>query len=150
MTDAVELPYPSYAAVCLPDQLQFNPMDVLASLADELRRAGGLVIEGARVTRVSGAGSCELITSAGRLTADNVVLATGIPFLDRGLYFAKVTAQRSYALGFRVSTPIPRRMYISADAPTRSLRTRFTRAKSSCSSVATVTRWVAIRRTPQI
>ena len=81
------------------------------------------MIEGARVTGVSGRSSCELITSAGRLTADNVVLATGIPFLDRGLYFAKVTAQRSYALGFRVSTPIPRGMYISADAPTRSLRT---------------------------
>ena len=123
MTDATELPFPSYAAVCLPDQLQFNPVDVLASMVEELRRAGGLVIEGARVTGVSGGTSCELVTSAGRLTADNVVLATGIPFLDRGLYFAKVTAQRSYALGFRVSTPIPRGMYISADAPTRSLRT---------------------------
>ena len=91
MTDAVELPFPSYAAVRLPDQLQFNPVDVLASLAEELRRTGGLVIERARVTGVSGRSSCELITSAGRLTADNVVLASGIPFLDRGLYFAKVT-----------------------------------------------------------
>jgi hypothetical protein len=84
MTDAVELPFPSYAAVCLPGQLQFNPVEVLAALTEELRRAGGLVIEGARVTGVSGRTSCEVITSAGRLTADNVVLATGIPFLDRG------------------------------------------------------------------
>ena len=43
MTDAVELPFPSYAAVCLPGQLQFNPVDVLAALTEELRRAGGLV-----------------------------------------------------------------------------------------------------------
>jgi nitrite reductase/ring-hydroxylating ferredoxin subunit len=43
--------------------------------------------------------------------------------MDRGLYFTKVTAQRSYALAFRVPTPIPRGMYISADSPTRSLRT---------------------------
>ena len=123
MTDAVELPYPTYAALCLPDQQQVDPVDVLAALVRGLRGAGGVVIEGVRVTRVAGNKSCELITSAGTVTADNVVLATGIPFLDRGLYFAKVTAQRSYALGFRVSTPIPRGMYISADAPTRSLRT---------------------------
>jgi len=123
MADAVELPYPTYAAVCLPDQLQFNPLDVLASLTGELRSAGGLVIEGARVTGVSGGQTCELTTSAGSVTADHVVLASGIPFLDRGLYFAKVTAQRSYALAFRVGGAIPRGMYISADAPTRSLRT---------------------------
>jgi Rieske Fe-S protein len=57
------------------------------------------------------------------VTADNVILATGIPFLDRGLYFAKVTPQRSYALAFRVPGTIPRGMYLSADSPTRSLRT---------------------------
>ena len=66
MTDASELPYPSYGAVCLPDQLQFNPVDVLASLVAELRAAGGLVIQEARVTGVSTGRSCELVTSAGR------------------------------------------------------------------------------------
>ena len=123
MTDAVELPYPTYAAVCLPDQLQVNPVDVLAALARELRARAETLIEGVRVTRVARDESCQLITSAGSVTADNVVLATGIPFLDRGLYFAKVTAQRSYALAFRGATQIPQGMYISADSPTRSLRT---------------------------
>ena len=123
MTDAVELPYPTYAALCLPDQQQVDPVDVLAALVRGLRGAGGVVIEGFRLTRVAGNKSCELITSAGTVTADNVVLATGIPFLDRGLYFAKVTAQRSYALAFRGATQVPRGMYISADSPTRSLRT---------------------------
>jgi glycine/D-amino acid oxidase-like deaminating enzyme/nitrite reductase/ring-hydroxylating ferredoxin subunit len=123
MTDAVELPYPSYAALCLPDQLQVNPMDILAALARDLRQAGGVLIDSARVTEVGHNESCELITPSGSLTADTVVLATGIPFLDRGLYFAKVTAQRSYVLAFRGATQVPRGMYISADAPTRSLRT---------------------------
>lgn len=123
MTDAVELPYPTYAALCLPDQLQTDPMDVLAALARGLRVAGGVLIEDVRVTRVAREGSCKLITSAGDVTADDVVLATGIPFLDRGLYFAKVTAHRSYALAFRGAMEIPRGMYISADSPTRSLRT---------------------------
>jgi glycine/D-amino acid oxidase-like deaminating enzyme/nitrite reductase/ring-hydroxylating ferredoxin subunit len=123
MTDAVELPYPTYGAVCLRDQLQFNPVDVLAALVRELREAGGVVIDGVRVIKVDSGESSEVITSAGRVMANNVVLANGIPFLDRGLYFAKVTAQRSYALAFRVPTQIPRGMYISADSPTRSLRT---------------------------
>jgi glycine/D-amino acid oxidase-like deaminating enzyme/nitrite reductase/ring-hydroxylating ferredoxin subunit len=123
MTDAIELPYPTYATICLPDQLQIDPAQTLAALAQELREAGGVLIEGSRVTRVARNERCELITPAGSVTADNVVLTTGIPFLDRGLYFAKVTAQRSYALAFRVAAPILRGMYISADAPTRSLRT---------------------------
>jgi glycine/D-amino acid oxidase-like deaminating enzyme/nitrite reductase/ring-hydroxylating ferredoxin subunit len=123
MTDAVELPFPTYAAVCLPDQLQCNPVAVLSDVARELRSAGGVLIEGVRVIRVVPGERSQLITSAGGVTANDVVLATGIPFLDRGLYFAKVTAQRSYALAFRVGAPIPRGMYISADSPTRSLRT---------------------------
>ncbi len=123
MADAVELPYPTYAALCLPDQLQVDPMDMLAALSRDLREAGGTLIEGVRVTRVARDESCELITPAGNVTAGAVVLATGLPFLDRGLYFAKVTAHRSYALAFRGAMQIPRGMYISADSPTRSLRT---------------------------
>jgi glycine/D-amino acid oxidase-like deaminating enzyme/nitrite reductase/ring-hydroxylating ferredoxin subunit len=123
MTDAVELPYPTYAALCLPDQRQVDPMDLLAALARGLRVAGGVLIEGVRVTRVAREERYELMTPAGNVIADNVVLATGIPFLDRGLYFTKVTAHRSYALAFRGTTQIPRGMYISADSPTRSLRT---------------------------
>jgi glycine/D-amino acid oxidase-like deaminating enzyme/nitrite reductase/ring-hydroxylating ferredoxin subunit len=123
MPDAVELPYPTYAALSLPDQLQVDPVDLLNALARDLRQAGGILIAGTRVTRVARDKPCELITSAGSFTADTVVLATGIPFLDRGLYFAKVTAHRSYALAFRGASQLPRGMYISADAPTRSLRT---------------------------
>jgi glycine/D-amino acid oxidase-like deaminating enzyme/nitrite reductase/ring-hydroxylating ferredoxin subunit len=123
MTDAVELPYPTYAAVRLPDQVQVHPMEVLAALAQDLRAAGGVLNERVRVTRIARDERCQLITSSGNVTADNVVLATGIPFLDRGLYFTKVTAQRSYVLAFRGATQFPQGMYISADPPTRSLRT---------------------------
>jgi nitrite reductase/ring-hydroxylating ferredoxin subunit len=56
-----------------------------------------------------------------RVRAENVVLATGIPVLDRGLYFAKVEPQRSYALAFRHPSP-PELMLLSAGSPTRSVR----------------------------
>jgi nitrite reductase/ring-hydroxylating ferredoxin subunit len=50
------------------------------------------------------------------------VLATGIPILDRGLFFARLKPQRSYCLGFDVPGEITRSMFISVDSPTRSVR----------------------------
>ena len=120
---ATELPFPTYGAVRLRDQAQLDPMDVLAALAAELRGRGGRIVERARVSDLDLSARASLNTTAGAVSAENVILATGIPFLDRGLYFAKVTPQRSYAIAFDVDGPIPRGMYISADAPTRSLRT---------------------------
>ena len=123
LEDAVELPYSTYGAVRLPDQAQLYPMDLLIALARELRERNGLLIEGLRVRKISVEQSATVATSRGNLVADHVVIASGIPFLDRGLYFAKVTPQRSYALAFRVPGDRPQGMYISADTPTRSLRT---------------------------
>ena len=53
--------------------------------------------------------------------AEHVILATGTPMLDRGLYFAKVEPLRSYALAFDASD-IPDGMFLSAGSPVRSVR----------------------------
>jgi Rieske Fe-S protein len=50
-----------------------------------------------------------------------VIVATGMPILDRGLYFARQTPTRSYIVAVRAPWQ-SRGMYISADQPTRSLR----------------------------
>lgn len=123
-TDADELPYRTFGAVRLPDQAQFDPLPLLAALIAELTSRGGQLVEHQRVDGVSTRRfEATVSTSAGEVTADHVVVASGIPFLDRGLYFAKVKPQRSYAVAYRVPGPIPRGMYISVDSPTRSLRT---------------------------
>jgi glycine/D-amino acid oxidase-like deaminating enzyme/nitrite reductase/ring-hydroxylating ferredoxin subunit len=121
--DADELPYPSHGAVRLAEQAQFNPLDLLTALAAELRSRDGVLVEGVRVVDVAVESRVKVRTDAGTVTAENVILATGVPFLDRGLYFVKVTPKRSYALAFRVPGDLPRGMYLSADPPTRSLRT---------------------------
>ena len=121
--DAVELPYSSYGAIRLPDQAQLYPLDLLITLATELRSLGGVLVEGLRVLNVKVGSHASVETGRGTVTADQVVLASGVPFLDRGLYFAKVTPQRSYVVAFRVPGATPRGMYLSADTPTRSLRT---------------------------
>jgi nitrite reductase/ring-hydroxylating ferredoxin subunit len=62
-------------------------------------------------------------TTGGAVLADHVVVATHVPFLDRGLYFARQAPTRSYCLAARLAggTP-PRGMWISAGGTTRSLR----------------------------
>src|SRR5690625_3761328 len=48
-TEDAGLPYRTYGALRLPDQAQFDPMDVLASMVADLRSRGGRVFQGVRV-----------------------------------------------------------------------------------------------------
>ncbi|SDS79389.1 Glycine/D-amino acid oxidase [Nocardioides scoriae] len=121
--------FPVHRATGLADQAQFDPMDVLAALVAQVRAHGGTVHQGHRVTGADVAGGIQggpsLDLADGRtLRAREVVLATGGPLLDRGLHFAKMEAQRSYALAFRTTeqTPPPDGMYLSAGSDSRSVR----------------------------
>ena len=124
MTDAVSLPFETFGALRLADQAQFDPMQVLHELLRDFRSHGGLLHTHCRFTGVEVRRMrSHITTTRGTIDSSNVVLATGAPVLDRGLHFAKQTPNRSYALAFKPSSPAPEGMYISAGAPTRSLRT---------------------------
>ncbi len=123
-----ELPYPTAGGVLVSDQAQFDPIQVLAALAAEARSLGVRIVQqqrvsGVRTHRIGLLAVQRVQTPAGALDADQVVLASGVPFLDRGLYFAKTTPQRSYAAAYAVPGPIPDAMYLSSGEPSRSLRT---------------------------
>lgn len=120
----IDLPVPCSGAVVLDGQAQLDPMPVLAALAGDLVSHGGVLLEHRRVTQVRSAGRARyrVVTEHGDLTADRVVLATGIPILDRGGFFARLVPERSYALAFAMPDGAPGGMYLSADSPTRSLR----------------------------
>ena len=125
-TTDTDLPFPVTSGLRLADQAQFDPVEVCLALRDELVSRGGSVVERIRVTGVSTAADwVTLRTSLGELRARRVVLATGMPVLDRGLDFAQLQPQRSYALGFHMpdGTHVPQGMYLSVDSPGRSLRT---------------------------
>ncbi|BCW10974.1 MULTISPECIES: FAD-dependent oxidoreductase [Micrococcaceae] len=117
------LPFPVVEALELEDQAQIHPMDVLETLASDIREHGGLIVEGVQVRNVGSELPLGVSTSRGTFTADTVVVATGTPILDRGLYFAKLEPNRSYAAALRMPGHIPQGMYLSIDAPTRSQRT---------------------------
>lgn len=121
--DSPDLPFPTHGAVALDDQAQIDPIIVLTELVREFTEHGGVLLEGERVVRV-GAGSTPVVrTSTGlQIHADDVVLATGTPILDRGAHFARLEAQRSYVLMYSGVQP-PSEMLLSAGSPTRSLRT---------------------------
>jgi Rieske Fe-S protein len=115
-------------------------MDVVRALDRDLRARQGVVRTGARVTKLRTSRHptrgrvCVLETDVpgglAEVTAERVVLATGTPVLDRGGFFARLEPNRSYAMAFSVPDEalVPTGMYISADSPTRSVRTAPTRA----------------------
>jgi glycine/D-amino acid oxidase-like deaminating enzyme/nitrite reductase/ring-hydroxylating ferredoxin subunit len=122
-TTETELPFP-VAAVRLDDQAQFHPRRFCLGLAATLPGGGSHVFEHSPVLDVDDASPATVTTASGTVRAGKVVLATHLPFLDRGLFFAKCWPERSYAIAVRPGpdTPEITGMYLSADQPTRSLR----------------------------
>ncbi len=119
----LDVPFDNYGGVVLAEQAQLDPMDLLTALAAQLREHGGSVHQGMRVTDVSWTGRRTVTLGNGqKVEADNVVLATGSPILDRGLYFAKLEPLRSYALAFETAGDVPDGMFLSAGSPSRSVR----------------------------
>jgi glycine/D-amino acid oxidase-like deaminating enzyme/nitrite reductase/ring-hydroxylating ferredoxin subunit len=120
------LPYDVTASIALPDQAQFHPMELLGAMLTEYEELGGTLHLGCRYLTVDVGSPCGGGPPRGGRRADRLVLATGTPVLDRGGYFARLKALRSYAVACRVTEPVPEGMYLSVDDPTRSLRTALT------------------------
>jgi len=126
--DDIDVPFPFYGGVRLARQAQFDPMPLLDSLIVELEERGGRLAQGVRVQSVSGEGdglALHVRTTDGDefdVHAGQCVLATGIPILDRGGFFARLKPSRSYCMAYKVPGNTTRGMYLSADSPTRSVR----------------------------
>jgi glycine/D-amino acid oxidase-like deaminating enzyme/nitrite reductase/ring-hydroxylating ferredoxin subunit len=121
LTDSLDLPFAVPAAVGLEDQAEFHPRKYVLGLAEQVAGGGSHVFEQTTVTAVEQGPPSRLRANSHIVTAGAVVVATGMPVLDRGLYFARETPVRSYVVAARAPWR-PRGMYISADEPTRSLR----------------------------
>jgi glycine/D-amino acid oxidase-like deaminating enzyme/nitrite reductase/ring-hydroxylating ferredoxin subunit len=124
LTDATPLPFDVPLAVRLDDQAQFQPARYVRGLAARVDGDGSHVFEHTPVTGVSEGSPCTVRTEGGAtVTAREVVVCTNYPLLDRGLFFARMEATRSYCVAARVRAgAAPAGMLISAGQPTRSLR----------------------------
>ncbi|MFJ5774388.1 FAD-dependent oxidoreductase [Streptomyces sp. NPDC093094] len=119
-----ELPYPVAGAVRVTGQAQFHPVKYLLGLTEELRRRGGIVHEGTRVTGLTEGTPCVLTTDAGvRVRAREVVVATHHPVFDRALLFTRLSPRRELVVaGTLGADRAPRDMYITTEQNTRSVR----------------------------
>jgi glycine/D-amino acid oxidase-like deaminating enzyme/nitrite reductase/ring-hydroxylating ferredoxin subunit len=118
-----ELPFATAAALSFADQAEFDPYRYLLALAEQLRAAGGRAYEHTRAVQVDQDDRCYIKTPGGTVEADRVVIATHYPFADRSLAFARVHAERSYALLCELDGEAPPPgMYLGVDSPLRSLR----------------------------
>jgi glycine/D-amino acid oxidase-like deaminating enzyme/nitrite reductase/ring-hydroxylating ferredoxin subunit len=121
-TQETDLPWAVAGAVRAPDQAEFHARHYLLHLAGLVHGDGSFINERTRVVGVDDGEPCRVVTDRGEVTAADVVVATHYPMLDRGLFFARLSPERSYALACRVAGPVPQGMYISTESPAHSVR----------------------------
>ncbi|MDQ6750828.1 MAG: FAD-dependent oxidoreductase [Actinomycetota bacterium] len=118
----VPLPFPVAGAVRFKDQAEFHPMRFLAGVVDWCAANGVPVYGRTRATGIEQGSPCQVRTESATVRAENVVVATHMPFPDRGLYFARMHPERSYSIAVALEGETPVGMFISSDSPTRSIR----------------------------
>ena len=121
--ERMPVPFPFTGAVALPAQLGLDPYRLAVAMARAFVAEGGVLLEGMRVEAVRADRPVELRTPHGTIRADAAVIATAAPTLLRGLYFAKTRPLRSHLTSYRVDAAPPPGLFITVDAPTRSVRT---------------------------
>lgn len=115
----IDLPFEIWGAVRFDGQAQFHPTNYVADLARTLPGQNCHVFEHSRVLDW---GTDFVATDSGRIDARCVVMATHLPLGQVGGYFARAHPQAEPV----VVAPLPDApagMYLSADQPSRSLRT---------------------------
>jgi glycine/D-amino acid oxidase-like deaminating enzyme/nitrite reductase/ring-hydroxylating ferredoxin subunit len=123
LVGVADLPWEVAGAVRLDDQAEFHPRRFLLAIADAVHGGGSHVFERTRVTGVDDGDPCHVRTDGGpEVTAGAVVIATHYPTLDRGLFFARLAAERSYAIGVRARGRPPYGMFLSTESPSHSVR----------------------------
>lgn len=121
---AVPAPTPLRAGVRVDGGGELHGRNYCLGLARVAEAAGVVVAEGVRVTGVSEGAPCTVRTAEdGELRAAHVVVATHVPILDRGLWFARLEPQRSYAIAARVGRDLPLGSFYDVASPSRSVRT---------------------------
>jgi glycine/D-amino acid oxidase-like deaminating enzyme/nitrite reductase/ring-hydroxylating ferredoxin subunit len=119
----VPLPYATAGAIRYDDQARFHPRKYLLHLAKGIAGDGSVVLEETRALDVDEGDPCVVTTTRGVLRAEHVVVATHIPFLDRGFFFAREFPVRDYVVAARIDAgKAPDGMFLSTESPTHSVR----------------------------
>lgn len=128
LTDQLSVSFPFGPAVRYDGQAQFHPRKYLLALAQQIEGAGSRIFENTRVSGIEEGSPCTVKTETGKvIQADKVIVATHMPFLMEGLFYAKLSPMRSYVLALTVNGGMPEGFFY---CPTResyhSIRPHFT------------------------
>lgn len=108
------LPFSVEGAVVFPDQAQFQPLAFLQRMSRPL-----MIYEHSKVTEVE---EHRVATAHGSVTADHIVFATHVPFVNfPGFYFARLRQERGYVLALSNAQTLDG-IYASLDTDGLSLR----------------------------
>jgi glycine/D-amino acid oxidase-like deaminating enzyme/nitrite reductase/ring-hydroxylating ferredoxin subunit len=122
MTATTDLPYPVAGAARLAEQIEFHPVKYVAGLAAAVDGDGSRVFEDTRALDVTVGNPVQVTTTHGMLSGERMVVATHYPVWDRGLYFARMEASRSYTVAARLRGEPARGMSITTGRETWSYR----------------------------
>ncbi len=103
------LPFSTVGAVRFPDQAQFNPLQFVSHIAENLR-----IYERTKVAELvpQGKKACKVVTNNGTIMAEKIIVATHFPFLNKhGSYFLKMYQHRSYVIALE-NGPNVKGMYV--------------------------------------
>jgi glycine/D-amino acid oxidase-like deaminating enzyme/nitrite reductase/ring-hydroxylating ferredoxin subunit len=124
-TRQVPVPFATAGAMRIEHQAQFHPRAFLLPLAERIRRKGGEIFEGTRVTGVTDGEPCRVETERGIVTARRVIIATDVP-INWAALITKLPAYRTYAIAARLDDPLPPGLYWDTDDPYHYTRTQRT------------------------
>jgi glycine/D-amino acid oxidase-like deaminating enzyme/nitrite reductase/ring-hydroxylating ferredoxin subunit len=125
IVNSIPFDIPIKAALVMRNQAQFHPVKYLKKLLFDAVQSGCTVYENTTATDIEADEDHRaVLTNVGhKVTCRHVIVASHFPFYDGlGFYFARMYAERSYAIGIKTDKDYPGGMYISADDPTRSIR----------------------------
>lgn len=124
LVDSIPLDIDIKNALVMKNQAQFHPLKYLEGLVEYITENGGQIFENTTAVNVKTDQKQAVITREGtKVTADYVLACSHFPFYEGfGLYSTKMYADRSYVLAAKTKNKFPDGIFVSADQPTRSLR----------------------------
>ncbi len=124
LVDSIPFDIAIQNALVMKNQAQFHPTKYLVHLLKHITEMGGLIFENTTAVNIETGEQPAVLTREGpRITANTVLTCSHFPFYEgAGLYSTRMYADRSYALAVKAKKKYPGGIYISADEPTRSLR----------------------------
>ena len=112
--EEAKLPFPTAGAVRFANQAQFHPLKFLQAISEPLT-----IYENTSVQSVE---EDQLITSRGRVQAEQIVFACHFPFVNfPGIYFARMHQERSYVIALENASQMDG-MWIGAEQGSYSFR----------------------------